>query len=322
MPDHARPDHAGPDDTRPDHAHPGPAFLPPADHVPLTPPPPAPRRPHLPPPLTAPTAMPTGGQVPPHPHSPGPPPPPALRGRRVIVAAVTAALVGGVSGVAGAQLAAPSGGTAVTLPRAGAAAPAAPPAGGDVADVAAAVLPGVVSIQVRGSGGSGTGSGFVLDDRGHIVTNAHVAGRGGQIRVAFTDGRSAPATLVGADAAVDIAVLRVTGPTPAPLPLGTSDDLRVGDSVIAVGSPLGLSGTVTAGIVSALDRDTGRGGAALQTDAPINPGNSGGPLIDGAGRVVGVNTSIASLGAGNIGIGFAIPIDRAADAAENLIDRS
>jgi putative serine protease PepD len=240
----------------------------------------------------------------------------------VIVAAVTAALVGGVSGVAGAQLAGPSGGAPVALPRAGSAVPAAPPAGGDIADVAAAVLPGVVSVQVRGGGRSGTGSGFVLDDRGHILTNAHVAGRGGQIRIVYTDGRSAPATLVGADAAVDIAVLRVTGPTPAPLSLGTSDSLRVGDGVLAVGSPLGLSGTVTAGIVSALDRDTGRGGAALQTDAPINPGNSGGPLIDGAGRVVGVNTSIASLGAGNIGIGFAIPIDRAADTAEDLIDGS
>jgi putative serine protease PepD len=240
----------------------------------------------------------------------------------VVVAAVAAALVGGVGGIAGAHLAGPAGSTAVALPRVGPAVSAVPPAGAGIADVAAAVLPGVVSVQVRGSGGSGTGSGFVLDDRGHIVTNAHVAGRGGQIRVVYADGRSAPATLVGADATVDIAVLRVTGPTPAPLPLGTSGGLRVGDSVLAVGSPLGLSGTVTAGIVSALDRDTGRGGAALQTDAPINPGNSGGPLIDGAGRVVGVNTSIASLGAGNIGIGFAIPIDRAAGTAEALVDGS
>jgi putative serine protease PepD len=122
---------------------------------------------------------------------------------------------------------------------------------------------------------------------------------------------------------VDVAVLRVATGTPAPLRLSTSAGLRVGETVLAVGSPLGLSGTVTAGIVSALDRESGgRGGATLQTDAPINPGNSGGPLVDTAGRVVGVNTAIASLGAGNIGIGFAIPIDRAADAAQRIIGRS
>ena len=140
----------------------------------------------------------------------------------------------------------------------------------------------------------------------------------------FADGRSAPARVVGADPAVDIAVLQVTGATPGPLPLGRSSDPRVGDNVLAVGSPLGLSGTVTAGIVSALDRATGRGaysGGAVQTDAPINPGNSGGPF-DTTGRVVGVNTAIASLGGGNIGIGFAIPTDRAADTAERLIAKS
>jgi S1-C subfamily serine protease len=134
-----------------------------------------------------------------------------------------------------------------------------------------------------------------------------------------------PATVVGTDASTDVAVLRVapTGAPPA-LTLRASGDLRVGETVLAVGSPLGLSGTVTAGIVSAVDRLTGLGDernrqSAIQTDAPINPGNSGGPLVDTAGRVVGMNTAIASLGPGNIGIGFAIPADRAADVARQII---
>ena len=293
--------------------HPGPAFLPPTYVPSIAPTTRAPSRPALPPPLTPGTDRPAPERA--AARAPATPP----RGRAVAVAVLAAALVGGAAGSAGGWLA--DRPAAVSLPRLGA--PAASTAG--VADVAAAVLPGVVSVEVRRAGGFGTGSGFVLDDRGHILTNAHVAGGAGQVRVVFADGRSAPARVVGADPAVDIAVLQVTGATPGALPLGRSSDLRVGDNVLAVGSPLGLSGTVTAGIISALDRATGRGadsGGAVQTDAPINPGNSGGPLVDTTGRVVGVNTAIASLGGGNIGIGLAIPIDRAADTAERLIAKS
>ncbi len=245
-----------------------------------------------------------------------------------MAAIVAAALVGGATGVTGAHLAGTADSAEGSLLRVGGP-PASPGTGAGLSEVAAAVLPSVVSVEVRDSGRAGIGSGFVLDDRGHIITNAHVVGRSGQVHVAFADGRRVPATIVGSDAGSDIAVLRVPpGPTPPPLQLGSSDRLRVGDTVLAVGSPLGLSGTVTAGIVSATDRETrlGAGGSrqpAIQTDASINPGNSGGPLVDAAGRVVGINTSIATLGndAGNIGIGFAIPVDRLVAVAEQLTGR-
>jgi putative serine protease PepD len=193
--------------------------------------------------------------------------------------------------------------------------------------VAAAVLPSVVSVEVRRAGGTGTGSGFVLDALGHVVTNAHVVNGSRQVQLTLWDGSRVAAETVGSDPASDIAVLRMTGaPVPPPLPLARSADLRVGDTVLAVGSPLGLSGSVTAGIVSAVDRDAELGASrvpqpAVQTDASINPGNSGGPLVDTAGRVVGVNTAIATVGprAGSIGIGFAIPVDRAVEVAERLI---
>jgi putative serine protease PepD len=200
---------------------------------------------------------------------------------------------------------------------------------GSLIGAADRVLPGVVSVRVGGSGRTATGSGFVLDDEQHIITNAHVVAGGGTVTVVGRDGRSRPAELVGSDPQTDIAVLRVS-PAGAlrPLALGRSADVRVGEQVLAVGSPLGLSGTVTAGIVSALDRrvrlgeDGGRQ-SALQTDASINPGNSGGPLVNARGEVIGVNTAIARLeGGGNIGIGFAIPIDRAEQAASRLIQGS
>jgi S1-C subfamily serine protease len=221
---------------------------------------------------------------------------------------------------------------AAAEPAAEAAAP--PPAGvpSDLVGAAARALPGVVSVQVRsgsGGGGSGSGSGFVFDDRGHIVTNNHVvaAARGGSVSVVGSDGRRITAEVVGTDPNSDIAVLRVT-PTAALRPLDLADlsATRVGEPVLAVGSPLGLSGTVTAGIISALDRQVTLGGtvrrAAVQTDASINPGNSGGPLVNARGEVVGVNTAIATLeGGGNIGIGFAVPIDQAQQVATNLIGR-
>jgi S1-C subfamily serine protease len=201
----------------------------------------------------------------------------------------------------------------------------APAPAGPLDAAASAVLPSVVSVEVRGTRGASTGSGFVIDQDGHVLTNAHVVESGGAVVVVYSDGRREPATIVGTDPATDVAVLQVApGGAPPALTLRMPRDLRVGEAVLAVGSPLGLTGTVTAGIVSAVDRMTGFGDernrqSAIQTDAPINPGNSGGPLVDTAGRVVGMNTAIASLGPGNIGIGFAIPADRAADVARRII---
>jgi S1-C subfamily serine protease len=172
----------------------------------------------------------------------------------------------------------------------------------------------------------GTGSGFVWDAAGHIVTNYHVidGATGAQVRLA--DGRVLPARLVGAAPAHDLAVLRVDagGDGPLPLPVGESGDLRVGQSVLAIGNPFGLDWTLTTGIVSALDREIpGRGGATIegliQTDAAINPGNSGGPLIDSSGRLIGVNTAIFSPSGSSAGIGFAVPVDTVNRVVPQLI---
>ena len=177
--------------------------------------------------------------------------------------------------------------------------------------------PGVVSVQV----GSASGTGFVVRSDGTIVTNAHVVGDAETAQVRFGDsGRQVDAEVLGSDASSDLAVLRVdpgsTGPL-RPLPLADSDEVRVGDSVVAIGNPFGLDRTATAGIVSGLGReiqapDGFQIDEVIQTDAPINPGNSGGPLLDSRGRVVGVNTQIATGGAGNgnVGIGFAVPANR------------
>jgi putative serine protease PepD len=203
---------------------------------------------------------------------------------------------------------------------------------GTVAAVAAAVLPSVVSIKGEG----GEGSGIILDTQGHILTNNHVAvlgQNGGSLTVVLQDGRSAKATIVGLDATTDLAVIKVDGlDNLKPITLGKSADLAVGDEVLAIGSPLGLSGTVTEGIVSALHRPVVAGESgdavfeAIQTDAAINPGNSGGALVDSIGQLVGINSAIASLGAsegqqaGSIGLGFAIPIDQAMRIAQQLMD--
>jgi putative serine protease PepD len=206
---------------------------------------------------------------------------------------------------------------------------------GSIADIAARVQPSVVQLNVTGSQGGGTGSGFVISSDGYIVTNNHVAGaagNGGNIDVVFSDGSKAKGTLIGANSDYDLAVVKVDKTNLPAVPLGSSAGLKVGDSVIAVGSPLGLLGTVTTGIVSALDRPVtaGENGDvsfidAIQTDAAINPGNSGGPLLNGAGEVIGVNSAIASTGAassgqpGNIGLGFAIPIDTAKRIANEIV---
>jgi putative serine protease PepD len=202
--------------------------------------------------------------------------------------------------------------------------------------VAARVLPSVVQIKVETDDGEATGSGFVLDDEGLLVTNNHVVdGAQGDVGVSFSDGSTASAEVVGTSASYDIAVLRIDARNLPALDLGNSDSVVVGDSVVAIGSPLGLSGTVTSGIVSAKNRPVtagGEGGSgdsayinAIQTDAAINPGNSGGPLVNLEGEVVGVNSAIATVGGltgegGNIGVGFAIPINQVRRTVEQIID--
>jgi putative serine protease PepD len=176
--------------------------------------------------------------------------------------------------------------------------------------------------------GRGSGAGFVIDDRGTIVTNAHVVGESAAASVRRGDSRSAiPATVLGTDPSTDIAVLRVDRSdlgTPRPLTLANSDAVRVGDDVVAIGHPFGLNRTATAGIVSGLGREIQAPNGfsideVIQTDAAINPGNSGGPLVDMRGRVVGVNSQIATAGAnGNVGVGFAVPSNTVRDVVPRL----
>lgn len=171
----------------------------------------------------------------------------------------------------------------------------------------------------------GTGSGFVWDAAGHVVTNAHVLRGASSATVRRADGETAPAELVGMDPGTDLAVLRVPADSAAmpPLPIGTSADLRVGQKVFAIGNPFGLDWTLTTGVVSALERELPREGGRLsgliQTDAAINPGNSGGPLLDSAGRVIGVNTAIYSPSGASAGISFAVPVDLVARVVPALI---
>ena len=207
---------------------------------------------------------------------------------------------------------------------------------GSVADIAARTVPAVVSFEIRVGEEGGTGSGVVIDPSGYVLTNNHVVApaaevTGAQIEAIFHDGTRAAAQIVGRDPKTDLAVVKVEVANPVVATFGSSAGLVVGDGVIAIGSPLGLAGTVTEGIVSALDRPVRLDGAgtdtnavidAIQTDAAINPGNSGGPLVDSTGAVVGINTAIRSLGmgeGGSIGLGFAIPIDDARGIAEELI---
>jgi S1-C subfamily serine protease len=170
------------------------------------------------------------------------------------------------------------------------------------------------------------GSGFVIDKAGHIVTNYHVIEGARSVDVSFSDNESRRARIVGADPSTDIAVLQVKAPSRAltPLQLGNSDDVHVGDAVVAIGNPFGLERTVTAGIVSALQRVIQAPNSysidhVIQTDAPINKGNSGGPLLDAQGRVIGVNSQIQSETGGSVGIGFAVPIDTVKTVAAQLI---
>ncbi|XQE82041.1 trypsin-like peptidase domain-containing protein [Streptomyces microflavus] len=249
----------------------------------------------------------------------------------------------GIGGGVGAYIERTGGLTTVELPQAshdnGDRAPE------SVAGIAASALPSVVTLHVSGTAESGTGTGFVLDARGHILTNNHVvapAGSSGDITVTFSSGETAAAELVGKDSGYDLAVVRVKGVSGLkPLPLGNSDNVQVGDPVVAIGAPFDLSNTVTSGIISAKQRPITAGGEkgdgsdisyvdALQTDAPINPGNSGGPLVDTQAHVIGINSAIRAADSGkgterggqsgSIGLGFAIPINQGKRVAEELIN--
>ncbi|MBA2954286.1 PDZ domain-containing protein [Nocardioides sp. MAH-18] len=216
--------------------------------------------------------------------------------------------------------------------------PDSPGADGSVEQVAAKVLPSVVKIAVTGPDGAGSGSGIILSADGEILTNNHVvevAGDSGTLTVFFNDGSTAPAKVLGTDPLTDTAVIKAEGVSDlTPATIGKSADLKVGEGVVAIGSPFGLDSTVTSGIVSALNRPVevgsdGQGNSttypAIQTDAAINPGNSGGALVDMAGNVVGINSSIRTASSsteqgGSIGLGFAIPIDEVMPIADQMRD--
>jgi putative serine protease PepD len=262
----------------------------------------------------------------------------------VAVAVVSAAVGGGV-----ALAVQPHHLTTTTVAAGPGAAPGQPAASlpaGSVEQVAAKVVPSVVKLETAMGRQSEEGSGIILSSDGLILTNNHVVAagaKGGQLggesttTVTFNDGRTAPFTVVGTDPSSDIAVVRAQGVSGlTPITIGSSSNLKVGQDVVAVGSPLGLEGTVTTGIISALNRPVAAGGDAgdqnsvldaIQTDAAINPGNSGGALVNMNGELVGINSAIATLGAasgpqaqsGNIGLGFAIPVDQAKRIADELI---
>jgi putative serine protease PepD len=262
-----------------------------------------------------------------------------------MVSLISAVLGGGVAGLI-AHRGSGTGGTGgpVTIGSTGADKVVERPPG-SIASVAQRILPSVVSIQVKTGDSGDTGSGIVLSTSGYILTNNHVVAavkKGGKLSVVLPDEKQVAASVIGhPDTVNDLAVVKVSNVRGLrPATLGDSNDLAVGDTVLAVGSPLGLVGTVTSGIISSLDRPVEAGGEpglpddvidAIQTDAAINPGNSGGPLVDASGAVVGVNSAIASLSSGSalggqqqsgsIGLGFAIPIDQAKRIASEIISR-
>ncbi|WP_037601768.1 S1C family serine protease [Streptacidiphilus rugosus] len=333
-----------------------PAHTPSAGHLP--PPPPQP-------PYGAPAAPPQPPHQPPHqpywqtaPMPPVPDTPAGLFGEGQVVTkpkrsgrsgfiallAATAIIAGGVGGGIGAWVESRNtgsgGGDSTTVSTTTDPRQLSRPAG-SISAIAAKALPSVVTIEASGSSESGTGTGFVFDTQGHILTNNHVVAPsvgGGKLTVKFADGASYGASVVGRAQGYDVAVIKLDSVPKeklVPLPLGDSDAVQVGDSTIAIGAPFGLSGTVTSGIVSAKNRPVASGdqtGAqtsymnALQTDASINPGNSGGPLMNSQGQVIGIDSAIQSTGqssgggqSGSIGLGFAIPINQAKWVAQQLI---
>ena len=299
----------------------GPAFLPPG-----SPPPPHELPPQPPPVRTAqiPTRIRTGPAPRTAPPVPSPLAAPAAprRSKTGTVLLVAACLLaGGAAGGSAGFLAADSGGSMLRQTPA-VAAPPVPGAVSDAQSAAQALLPSVVQVAA----GNSRGSGFVIDDQGRIMTNSHVIEGFTRVLVRLADGRRSAARVVGADPQMDVAVLELAGDPPPAAELGVSTGLAIGQPVIAAGAPLGLASTVTAGIISAIDRTARLGSQPeqqlLQTDASINPGNSGGPLANLQGQVIGMNTAIATVGgaeAGNIGIGFAVPIDRAVEVARVII---
>lgn len=269
--------------------------------------------------------------------------PPVRRGISfgAVVGVVTLALVAGGGGGVLAMTYLPNQSSAattvITQTGTGSGDPDLSRAPGSVAETAARVLPSVVSLSVVTGSAMSTGSGFVLAQDGYIVTNDHViedAKDGATITVTFSDGQKSPATLVGSTVEYDLAVIKVERTGLVPLELADSDALVVGDQVIAIGAPLGLEGTVTTGIISALNRPVTAGDVsstsyinAIQTDAAINPGNSGGPLVNVRGQVVGVNSAIAQTSSqvssttGSIGLGFAIGSNQVGRTAAQIIDK-
>jgi putative serine protease PepD len=285
--------------------------------------------------------------------------------RTLALVGVTALVFGGAGvGIGAAVVHHDNSNSSAAIPSTTSAAPSAlTTSPGSDAQIAKTVLPSVVSINVTSTSESDTGSGIILNTSGYILTNNHVvaaaANGAGSVAVNFNDGSTTSAKIIGTDSLDDLAVIKVTKTGLVPAQLGDSSKIQVGDPVLAIGSPLGLTGTVTSGIVSALNRPVetqqetqqqptdpfGLGGSgsgsgsgsgaaapqtvidAIQTDAAINPGNSGGALVDGAGQVIGINSAIASLGqsdlggtqSGNIGVGFAIPINQAKTIANELI---
>ncbi len=271
--------------------------------------------------------------VTPPPPAPAPPPPPEPPRRRsllrraggmLLVAAVAAvAAVATVTVLDRREGGEQARGTAKPLPASTGRASAT-----RINEIYGRVSNSVVSVQVRTGGGGGSGTGFVIDTDGTIVTNAHVADGASEVQVRFDDnGPMVPARVVGSDVSSDLAVLKVN-PARAPklvaLPLADSNSVKVGDAAIAIGFPLGLDKTATAGIVSGLGREIKAPNGftideVIQTDAPINPGNSGGPLLDDRGRVIGVNSQIATAGSnGNVGIGFAVPSNTVREVVPRL----
>jgi putative serine protease PepD len=293
-----------------------------------------------------------GSAYPPPPVPPVPPRQrPPRRFRRGTVAAVVAATLaaGGLGGTIGALIggdggAQPAGLTATTT---AGSTTSSGTEGTDVSSVVAKVLPSVVQVNVRLQNGEGLGSGVVLSSDGRILTNNHVVADARSVTVTLSDGRTVGARVLGTDPSSDLALIQAEGVSDlTAATFGDSDDVSAGDEVIAIGSPGGLQGTVTTGIVSALDRKvtvsederqqspfpfTQQGGQdgttsyqAIQTDAAINQGNSGGPLFNGAGEVIGINSAMyspvssADGSAGSVGIGFAIPGNRAQQVVEQL----
>ncbi|MEV6243237.1 trypsin-like peptidase domain-containing protein [Lentzea sp. NPDC051838] len=279
--------------------------------------------------------LPPGYQPPPVPQRP--------KGRGKVVAGVAALvlIVGGLSGGLGGYLGytfanESSSVSSLDTPRPASQTSNAP--AGSVEEVANKLLPSVVQIQVVTRTGAGEGSGFIISSNGQIVTNNHViegASAGGSIKVVFQDGKTATAKILGRDPSSDIAVIQADGVSNLPVvTLGNSGDMKIGQGVVAIGSPFELSGTVTSGIVSSLNRPVSAGGEnknsqatvlnAIQTDAAINPGNSGGPLVNMQGQVVGINSAIYSPSsangqAGSVGIGFAIPMDQARRTVDEIV---